>query len=309
MQQLRPIVSALLITSIGFGVFFVILILLIVTTYTTSWKEEIWWLTYDSSPSLIGSLAFSVLLLFWWSLAISVSLYNSSSRPMQLEVRSICGSQLLMITIGVVLYVAWDAVEIENYHRYGNLPREDNLLEYLIREEDTLPHVIGPNAQKVNPRIYGVWELDATPPLPFLKEIRYLAFWRNEQYQFLDSNYRELESGIYRLSVRKNAGNRPVWESGMVHLFGRNGKNYYMDIDQGPDSPSGFTLNLIAGIEIKERIDEYYEPKQEIRITLINQRRVHSSHPVTLDARYLFYDEARRSQSPGHRINPNAMYP
>ncbi len=133
---------------------FGILLILILVAYPNNWMYEIWWQSDGNSPPLYGSLIFALLLFVWWSIACWVSSRLECNRLNVSEIWMLTGSQVLYGSIGLVLWVAWDAVELESCHRYGTLPREENLLEWLILDQQNLPISSAPFEDQR--RIFGV---------------------------------------------------------------------------------------------------------------------------------------------------------
>jgi len=315
MHKVRPIFTAVFVTNLGFGVCFALLMILIFTTYSTSWQEEIWWLSYGSAPSLIVSLVFTVLLLFWWSLACWVPSAIAGNPPHSIEKVVLTGVHILQFAIAAVLWVAWDSVEIENYHRYGDVPRAEN---FLRSSQERLPRGLGePSLRSVSLyQAYGVWRVSEVDPSRGLKPLpratSYLAFWRNGRYEFLNSDYTVIAAGDYRFSdwssqpTRENPRPLPGRD---LYLFADNGGDYYGEVEKSRTANDGFNLSFSFGTKVIERIEEHYELSEPLVFRLHGRKLVYSSHPVPLTADYPFYDERRRHDSAGYRINPDALYP
>jgi len=325
MSRVRPIFSAVFVTNTGFGVFFAILMILIVTTYSTSWQEEIWWLSYADAPSLIGSLVFTVLLLFWWSLACWVAAVVAGEPPHATEKLMLVGVHLLQIALAAVLWVAWDMAELESYERYGVIPRDENYLERRARDRGPI-WALGVKSVtwlKVEFKAYGVWRVNfgsiesAQDTMGVeADKLGYLAFWHNGRYQYLDAQFGVLADGRYRFFAGEDWSTRPESMTGYVmYLYGDDGSFYRANVVQGPEfvqaagAGVSFELEFDFTITMIDGIPQEHDLSEPLALSLSDRKLVYSSHPVPLRADYPFYDESRRVEAPGYRVNPDALYP
>jgi len=310
MDSIRPSIRSLLIASIGFGVLFGILMILVFVAYPDNWLEEIWWQSDGFSPPLYGSLVFTVLLFVWWSIACWVSSRVECDHLNTSEIWMLAGSQVLYGSIGLVLWVAWDAVELENYHRFGAPPRDENLFERLLL--DQMNPAIGTAPFEDERRLYGVWDIVGDQePLPL--GAKYLVFWRNERYQVLGKDYKIIEAGDARVSygaLRRRFETYFDWRNGLaLYLHGDGVVSYSVTIRVATDEERGLDLTINGIITIAERIETIQRGSQKATIKLRNWRGVYSSYPIQITAEYPFYQEEDRSRSFRSKINPDALYP
>lgn len=268
--------------------------------------EEIWWLSNGNEPSLYSSVAFVVLLFFWLSIACTISAAMEKKAFNLTEWFIAAGVPILFGATGLVLWVIWDSVELENYHRYGNPPRSESYLEALVKDSDMAR--ARPHERWREYQVLGVWEVETDSDL-FPRSAKYLIIWRNERFQILNDQYLILAEGGSRISPPSYRNAPDHWKDSGFYLFGDEGFDFYGSVTSGPGRQSEFVVSIAGGTRIIDRFEEYFQPSTPVTLRLKNRRMVHSSYPIPLSATYPFYDDTSRESTPGNRLNPDALYP
>ena len=215
MLSIRTSILHLLILTSCFSVMFSITMILLFTTYTDSWLAEVWWLNDGSFPSLYVSFTFATLLLGWLAFFLILSAKTLGPHLTAVEIVASAGSLLLVLAVGCVLWTAWDAVELENYHRYGNVPRDESLLENRIVQND---HPSGwQDARLMMQELIGTWEINLKAA-QFSSEARYVVLWKDGSYQLLDLAYRPTDEGDVIVSPGPLNGGNFGWKHSTITL-------------------------------------------------------------------------------------------
>lgn len=195
MIGVRPVYWCLIFTTVMTAFIYSLTVLLSIVPYRCLWLEEYYWINDTGSVSLYPVLLFTFLLLGWWNLCIPIAHRWSGRHPSKVEYSAATANAVLLAAVALTLWALWDWVALDNYRKYGVLPRGPQFSRYLPGSAETTPFEPECLAQT---DLEGIWEVAAAFDAPFPR-IEKLTLWRNRRFEAVSLEGSVIERGRWQL--------------------------------------------------------------------------------------------------------------